>query len=213
MGLALAELLLAEGLTVTLTHSSPKGLAAIAQRCPDLAQASPSLDLADLTSLDRLEPCLNCGVDYLVDLAQADHEGLLAAASEEGVRTYFESHVTNRLLLLKAVTRGMLYRGFGRLLHVSSAAAALPAPGQGFYAAAKRAAESCYLGLGLELGERGITSLSLRLGVVDAGRGGRFLDRQGLRKALAGKTLTVEQVASTLLFYFLTSPWPLRARP
>jgi 3-oxoacyl-[acyl-carrier protein] reductase len=94
----------------------------------------------------------------------------------------------------------MLAKGFGRLLHVSSTAAALPAPGQGFYATAKNAAESLYLSMGLELGGRGLTSLNLRLGLVDAGRGRRFLDAQNRREALAPRVLSTDQAAKTLCF-------------
>jgi 3-oxoacyl-[acyl-carrier protein] reductase len=200
MGLELAHLLLDEGLGVTLTHASPAGLTAIAKTHPHLAAASPWLDLADRTSFASLEPVFQSGVDYLVDLAQADHEGLLAAAGKSDAQTYFDAHVTGRLLLLKAATRSMLARSFGRLLHVSSTAAALPAPGQGFYAAAKNAAESLYLSMGLELGGRGLTSLSLRLGLVNAGRGSRFLDARNRRETLAERVLSTDQAAKTLCF-------------
>lgn len=200
IGLALTALVRQEGLTAIPTHATQTGRAAIADKFPDLAEASPCLDLTDRASQASLRPFLESGIDYLVDLAQADQEGLLAAAGEAATDAYFQAHVANRLHLLKSVTRSMLTRRFGRLLHVSSTAAALPAPGQGFYGAAKGAAESLYQSLGLELGERGITSLNLRLGLVDAGRGGRFLDQGDRRQDLAQKIVTMDQVANTLLF-------------
>lgn len=200
IGLALTGLLRTEGLAVIPTHSSAQGRDAIGKRHPDLADASPWLDLGDKGSLACLNAILETPVDYLIDLAQADREVLLAAAGEADMDAYFQAHVTHRLLLLKAVTRSMLPRRFGRLVHVSSTAAAQPAPGQGFYGAAKRAAEGLYQSLGLELGPRGITSLSLRLGLVDAGRGERFLDRNDRRQNLTDKIVTVDQAAGTLLF-------------
>ena len=200
IGLALTALLRQEGLTVIPTHATQAGKAAIDNKFPGLADLSPCLDLTDRASQETLRPYLESGIDYLVDLAQEDQEGLLAAAGEAATDAYFQAHVANRLHLLKAVTRAMLSRRFGRLLHVSSTAAALPAPGQGFYGAAKGAAEALYQSLGLELGERGITSLNLRLGLVDAGRGERFLDQGDRRQDLAKKIVTLDQVASTLLF-------------
>ncbi len=200
MGLELTRLLQDEGVDAIPTHASPAGLDAIAETFPDLAGVSPRLNLADRTSYASLDPVIDSGVAYLVDLAQADHEGLLAAASKFDAESYFEAHVTGRLLLLKTVTRSMLAKGFGRLLHVSSTAAALPAPGQGFYATAKNAAESLYLSMGLELGGRGLTSLNLRLGLVDAGRGRRFLDAHNRREALAPRVLSTDQAAKTLCF-------------
>jgi 3-oxoacyl-[acyl-carrier protein] reductase len=200
IGLALTALLLEEDLAVIATHSSEAGKAAISGRFPELVRQSPWLDLNDKASQTSLAPFLETGVDYLVDLAHADHEVLLAAAGEADMDAYFQANVANRLLLLKTVTRSMLARRFGRLLHVSSTAAALPAPGQGFYGAAKRAAEGLYQSLALELGPRGISGLSLRLGLVDAGRGERFLDKEDRRQGLAEKIVTVDQAAGTLLF-------------
>lgn len=199
IGLALTRLLQDEGLIAVLTHSSREGLARIHDQFPDLATGSPALDFNDAPDA-ALASVLENGVDYLVDLAQADHETYLAAASQTDMDAYFKAHVTGRLRVLKAVTRSMLTRRFGRLLHVSSTAAALPAPGQGLYGAAKRAAEGLYQSLGLELGPRGVSALSLRLGLVDAGRGERFLDQENRRQSMAQKTVTVDQAAATLLF-------------
>ncbi|MBE1426297.1 3-oxoacyl-[acyl-carrier protein] reductase [Desulfomicrobium macestii] len=200
IGLALTGLLLEEGLAVIPTHASEDGKAAIYRKFPELTGKSPWLDLGDKASQATLAPLLQTGVDYLVDLAHADHEVLLAASGETDMDAYFQANIANRLLLLKAVTRSMLARRFGRLVHLSSTAAAMPAPGQGFYCAAKRSAEGLYQSLALELGPRGITSLSLRLGLVDAGRGERFLDRENRRQDLSRKIVTVDQAAGTLLF-------------
>ena len=199
IGLDLAGLLLAQGLRVVPTYASDRGRQAIADRFPDLTSAL-HLDLADSSSDDSLAPVLSAGVDYLVDLAQADEEVLLAAASSLRAEAYFQAHISHRLRLITAVTRTMLARRFGRLLHVSSTAAALPAAGQGLYAAAKKAAESLYLSMGLELGTRGVTSLNLRLGLVDAGRGRRFLDSRGRDQDFAARIVSPDQVASTLCF-------------
>lgn len=175
-------------------------MSAIADRFPDLAATSPRVDLADRASLESLRPALDAGVDYLVDLAHSDREGLLAATGDEAADAYFETNVAARMQLLKAVTRSMLARRFGRLLHVSSTAAALPAPGQGLYCAAKRAAEGLYQTLGLELADRGVTALNLRLGLVDAGRGARFLDRDDRRHSLTRWIVTLDQAVGTTLF-------------
>lgn len=200
IGLTLARLLLAEGLRIVPTHASEAGREAIAAACPELAPMAVRLDLGDPSSRAALEPVMAWGIDYLVDLAQADHEGLLAAAAPAEAEGYFQAHVTGRLLLLKAVTRSMLARHFGRLVHVSSTAAALPAAGQGFYGAAKHAAESLYHSMGLELGDRGVTALNLRLGLVDAGRGARFLATGERRQRLARHVVPLDQAAATIAF-------------
>ena len=86
--------------------------------------------------------------DFLVDFAQGDYEALIAGADDEAVFLFYRKR---RLPpgLLKSVARGMLPRKRGRLIYVSSAAAERPAPGQGFYAAAKLASEALYRNSGL----------------------------------------------------------------
>jgi 3-oxoacyl-[acyl-carrier protein] reductase len=195
IGLALTALLLDEELGVIPTHATDRGREALAGRFPHLR--SPRLVLGEDEA--ALRPCLDAGVDYLVDLAQADFEALLPSAGE-AAEAYLEAHIQGRLRLLRAVTRSMLSRRFGRLVFVSSTAAALPAAGQGFYGAAKLASEGLYQSLGVELGDRGLTAVSLRLGLVDAGRGKRFLDTGDRRPRLSDRLVTVEQAASTLLF-------------
>lgn len=198
IGLALSALLLEEGLQVLSTHATARGKARISARFAESVVPIP-FDLGNTESLALLKTKL-ADIDYLVDLAQADDEGLLASASETQAAAYFQAHITTRLLVLKEVCRHMLPRRFGRLVHVSSTAAALPASGQGFYSASKNAAEALYQSMGLELASRGISSLSLRLGLVDAGRGQRFLDLENRREHLAAQTVSVVQAASTLLF-------------
>jgi 3-oxoacyl-[acyl-carrier protein] reductase len=196
MGLELVGRLLEEGLRVVPTHASDTGRAAITERFPDLT--SPRAELGG-NGFQELEPYLKDGVDYLVDLAQADLEALLPSTGQEA-DAYLEAHIAGRLRLLRAVTRSMLPRRFGRLVFVSSAAAALPAPGQGLYGAAKRAGEGLYRSMGVELGPRGITAVSLRLGLLDAGRGKRFLDGEDRRKRLGDRLVSLDQAVSTLVF-------------
>lgn len=194
IGLILIDLLLESGLTIVPTHSSDIGRAALAERFPDLAASSPRLDLGDPASVDALER----DADYVIDLAHARFEALMAATTEAD--TYFAAQISGRQRLLRHLGRAMLARRFGRLIHVSSTAACLPAEGQGFYSAAKRAGEALYHALGLELGPRGVTSVSLRLGLLDAGRGADFLDTANRRATLQAPLVSTDQAAGTLLF-------------
>ncbi|HCF05126.1 MAG TPA: short-chain dehydrogenase, partial [Desulfomicrobiaceae bacterium] len=64
----------------------------------------------------------------------------------------------------------------GRGLDFSSTADAVPAPGQGLYSALKRAADGIFHSLGAELASCGVSTVSLRLGLTQAGRGAAFLE-------------------------------------
>lgn len=198
IGLRCIDLALESGLNVVATHASAAGRTLLSTQHPGIT--SVHLDWNEPMAHMLLQPALAAGVDYLIDLAQADYETLLPAADEDAAAAYLTAHTAGRLPLLKTATRIMLARRFGRLIHVSSTAAGLPAPGQGLYSAAKCAAEAMYQTLGAELGLRGVTCVNLRLGLTDAGRGQRFLDLGGHRDRLQGHIVTPDQAAGTLMF-------------
>lgn len=194
IGLALIDLLGETSLEIRATHASDTGQAALIKHCADIGRTSPRLDLSDSTSVDALD----CDVSYVIDLAQARFEALVAGNTEADA--YFMGQIAGRQRLLRRLGRAMLSKRFGRLVYVSSTAASLPSAGQGFYSATKRASEALYQTLGLELAPRGVTTVNLRLGLLDCGRGAEFLNQTRHREMPKTPLPTVEQVASTLLF-------------
>lgn len=166
-----------------------------------------------------LENVLRCeGVfsvpHYVVDCMHPHMEGYVSAVEPEAAGAYFATAVSARHAILYSLTRHMLAarrsrcggRGAanfsGRLLHVSSTAVIMPNAGQGFYAAAKSAAETLYRTLGIELAPRGITTAILRAGYVAAGRGQTYLTEhpEVLRSIPLGRAQTAEEVAAALLW-------------
>lgn len=101
----------------------------------------------------------------------------------------------------------MLKKKGGRLIFISSGAALRPNPGQGFYAAAKLASEALYKNLGLEMGSRGITTVSLRPGYINAGRGKKFIKQnKKITDAIPVKrAIEPGEVAETILFFLSES--------
>ena len=172
------------------------------------------VDLAQPHSLEGLAGYLDQGIDYLVDFAQDDLEGLVASADSDAMHGYFESNIAGRADVIQRVARAMLTKRSGRMVHVSSTAAAYPNPGQGFYAAAKQAAEALYKNVGVELASRGITTVSLRPGYVDAGRGSAYLKNEAntaLTKIPLGRALSVQEVIDTILFLLSDSATGINA--
>lgn len=115
---------------------------------------------------------------YFADLAHSRFESLLSSADPAKIMEWATQDIGIRARLLRAVTRSMLAARAGRCLFVSSVAAARPAPGQAYYAAAKLAGESLFASVGTELARRGITACSLRLSWIEAGRGREFLQNR-----------------------------------
>jgi 3-oxoacyl-[acyl-carrier protein] reductase len=204
IGLDLADLLIAAGLQPILTYRSAKGCKKIQAHLDPLKGCHETvfLDLSDADSVSTLADRVGNGIDYLVDFAQADLECLVASVGPETVRAFLDAQISARAAVIQTVTRTMLTVRRGRLVYISSTAAARPNAGQGFYAAVKLAAEAIYRNTGIELAGRGITSVSLRPGYVDAGRGGGYLrnNKNALSKVPLGRALTSREVAETIMF-------------
>ena len=205
LALSLAPMLAAKGIHPVMTWRNSAGRERIESHLADLPgqYETMHLDLGDHRSFDDLA---SRPFAYLVDFAHSHYESFVSAADGEEISRYFAENIAARAVILKHVTRMMLTKKQGRLVYVSSSAVERPAPGQGFYAAAKAAAEALYRNCGLELGRRGITSVVLRAGYVDAGRGRAFLqDRpEAVKQIPVERPLTVQEVGETILF--LLSP-------
>ena len=205
LAITLAEYMMKVSLVPILTYRNEKGQRYISEKLQDLSGKYNSfyLNFGDRDSLDFLFEQIKDDIDFLVDFAQGDFESYIASADEDNIHRYFAENISFRAEILKRASRAMLKKKRGRLIFVSSTAADRPNPGQGFYAAAKLASEALYKNLGLELGERGITTVTLRLGYIDAGRGRGYMQARGeevLRMVPIKRALIGVEVAETILF-------------
>jgi 3-oxoacyl-[acyl-carrier protein] reductase len=205
LALTLAAAMMDAGIFPLLTFRSEEGWVKIDARLSPLGKGYDTsyLDFGNRDSLASLIAKRGDEVDFVVDFAQGDFEGYVAAADEARVYQYFNDNVSFRAELLKRVARIMVKRKKGRFVFISSVAAGRTNPGQGFYAAAKLASEALYRNLGLELGKKGITTVTLRPGYIRAGRGKAYLEAHGeeaLRLVPTGRFLSESEVAETILF-------------
>jgi len=205
LAVSLAEIMIESSILPVLTYRKEKGRQLIGEALGsfDGRYKTACLSLGDRNALDGLFAGGAADIDYLVDFAHDDYEGIVASADDDEVQRYFAQNTAFRAEVLKRAARAMLKKKKGRLVFVSSTAAVRANPGQGFYAAAKLASEQLYRSIGIELGARGITSVSLRPGYIDAGRGSRFLRDQGagvLKKVPLGRALDSHEVARTIMF-------------
>lgn len=205
LALGLARALVAEDRYPILACRSDGGQVRIMEALArmDGAYSTVRMDLGHKATFTALAPVLQEGVDYLVDFAQGDLEGLVASADAKAVAHYMETHIANRAAVIQQISRAMVSRRRGRMVYISSTAAGMPNPGQGFYAAAKLASEALYRSTGVELAPRGVTAVILRPGYVDAGRGRRYLATNAeaaLAKVPLGRALEVDEVVDTIMF-------------
>ncbi len=210
LAISLAGCMIKAGLLPTLTYRNEKGRNYISEKLKPFEgkYGFAYLDFSDRDSLNSLLVQTGRDLDYLVDFVQGDFESLIASADEDDVYRYFAENISFRAETIKKTARIMLAKKMGRLVYVSSSAAAKPNPGQGFYAAAKLASEALYRNLGLELGRRGVTTVTLRPGYIDEGRGKAFLEAHGkeaMGRVPIKRALTAKEVAETILFYLSDS--------
>ena len=181
LALTLSKYMIKASLFPILTYRSEQGLNRIRSALQSFEGKYEAchLNFGDRNSLTVLFTNIGDDPDYLVDFAQGHYESLVASADDECVYRYFAENISFRAEVLKRAGRAMLKKRRGRLIFISSSAAARTNPGQGFYAAAKLASEALYRSMGLEMGARGVTTAILRPGYIDAGRGRTYIQERG----------------------------------
>jgi len=197
IAMTLAPMLISGGITPVLTYRNSSGSEKIDSSLKEYKGLYEKIQI-DLSHKESLTAIAPCEFSYMVDLAHTDYESLIAAANPERVTEYYQTNVVNRSILLKEVSRKMLARKFGRLIYLSSTAAERQNPGQGFYSSTKMANEALYKNIGIELARKGITSVSIRAGYIQSGRGSEYLEKNtAIRKEFI---LTQNEICETIIF-------------
>lgn len=203
IGLETARLLAAEGASVIITgRSADRGAAAAAE----LGVRFIAADLADLESVKSL--ARQCGdVDIVVNNA-ASFPGALTV--EQDVTTFestFDTNVRGAYFLVAALVPGMLRRGRGSIVNVTSMVAFKGVPGASSYSASKAALESLTRTWATEFGPQGVRVNSVAPGPTAtpgvAAEWGDTNDELG-RALPLGRTAQPAEIAQAVLF--LASP-------
>ncbi len=209
LALRLAPLMINAGIIPVLTYRNDKGLEAINAALSDHQRAYETLSL----DFSKPETVLNINgldkkPDYLVDFAQGDFVSLIASADSGKTAAFISESITFRAEMLKIVSRMMMTQKKGRLLFVSSTAAKSPNRGQGYYSAVKLAGEALYKNIGIELGRKGITSVSLRPGYIETGRAKQYIrdnEQEIINKIPLNRVLSSLEVAESIMFFLSDS--------
>ncbi|MBF0120985.1 MAG: SDR family oxidoreductase [Desulfobacterales bacterium] len=212
LALYLSKSLIDSGLFPILTFRSSSGKSLIHDYLKNFNGKYEAIyfDLGNKALIDNI----NNDLDYLVDFAQSNLEDLIAFAEHDDVANFFFENVSVRAEVLKNISRVMLLKKRGRMIFISSSAAVRINSGQGFYSAAKLACEAIYRSIGIELGSRGITTVTLRLGYIDSGRGKEYLkdkNQEVIKMIPIERLLNIEEVSATILFLLSDNAFSLNA--
>lgn len=203
IGLEVARLLAREGAAVTVTgRNAVRGEQAAAALGVRFIEA----DLADLASVESL--VRRCGdVDILVNNAASFPGALTVDQDVASFETTFDTNVRGAYFLVAAMVPGMIARGGGSIVNVTSMVAFKGVPGASTYSASKAAQESLTRTWAAEFGPMGVRVNSVAPGPTATegvyAEWGDTNDELG-RSLPLGRTARPAEIAEAVLF--LASP-------
>ena len=205
IGLACASLMAREGATVIITgRDAERGKAAAAG-----IDGSVRFVQADLANIDSVKSLVQQAgnIDILVNNAASVPAALTLDQEFGSFEKTFDTNVRGSYFLTAALVPGMLERGHGSIINVTTMVASKGVPGAGAYSASKAAVESLTRTWAAEFGPRGVRVNNVAPGPtrtegVEAEWGET---NEELGRALPlGRTAKPEEIAEAVLF--LASP-------
>jgi 3-hydroxybutyrate dehydrogenase len=124
------------------------------------------LELSDIDSLPAAIESVAGGIDILVNNAGIQHVERLESFPIETFEKILRIMLTAPFVLTRAVLPGMYERGFGRIIHLSSAHGRRASPFKVAYVSAKHGLEGLSKVIALEGAEHGVTSNCVNPGYV-----------------------------------------------
>lgn len=214
IGFASARRLARNGVKLLLTASSERVLQRAQELCAEgfEARALPAdlTDEGDVRALAEWAQGQWGSVDVLVNNAGMAMQGSpepfaeLAAMDLATWNLSLARNLTSAFLLTRALLPGMLERGYGRIVNVSSTTGVRASnPGESAYSAAKAGMLGMSMGLALEVARRGVTVNSVAPGWIATGSSSEEEIQAGRHTPL-GRSGRPEEVAAAIAF--LASP-------
>ncbi len=195
LGRAIASALAGRGTNLILSARDGQALEAFAAQLPGGGHRTLVADLAAEGAAERL--AAEAGpVDILIANAGLPGAGWLADFSAEQLRRALRVNLEAPMLLAQALFPGMIERGGGQLVFVSSLSGKSASPRSSIYSATKFGLRGFALGLRSDLGPRGVGVSLVSPGFVrDAGM---FAD-SGAKPPPGLGTATPEQVGEAVI--------------
>ncbi|MGB3474675.1 MAG: SDR family oxidoreductase [Mycobacterium sp.] len=206
IGLESARLLARHGAEVIITgRSAQRGAAAVAELGGGVRFVAA--DLSDLDSVNALVRQCGDGVDILVNNAASFPGALTVEQDVASFESTFDTNVRGAYFLVAALAPGMLRRGRGSIVNVTSMVAFKGVPGASSYSASKAALESLTRTWAAEFGPQGVRVNSVAPGPTATegvvAEWGDVNDELG-RALPLGRTAHAAEIAEAVLF--LASP-------
>ncbi len=163
IGRAITERFVGDGARVIAVDRDADRLG---KTCADTGATPLVVDLSDIAGLPAAIADVAPGVDILVNDAGIQHVQRLEDFPIETFETILRIMLTAPFVLVRAVLPGMYERGWGRIIHVSSAHGRRASPFKAAYVTAKHGLEGLSKVIALEGAGKGVTSNCINPGYV-----------------------------------------------
>ena len=163
--------LASRGHSVVATTETQEQADALAAEHPELTTIK-----LDVTSSDDIAQAAGLKIDVLINNAGMGVMAPMATVPMDKVRASFNVNVFGMVELAQAVVPGMMERGSGRIINVSSVAGKLASPLTSPYCMTKHAVEAFTISLRGELAPHGIDVCKVNPGPYNTGFNDRMVD-------------------------------------
>jgi len=194
IGHAIARAFGARGAKVLLTGRRAEVLADLAA---EISAGALAIDLSSRTEVERLAAeAVAAELDVFVANAALPASGVLTELTQEQIDRMLEVNLRAPIALARAIAPGMVERGRGHMVFVSSLAGKAASPASSLYSATKFGLRGFALGLREDLVPHGVGVSTILPGFV---RGAGMFADAGITLPRGVGTRTPEQVAAAVI--------------
>ena len=207
LGLAIAARLANDGCRMALVDIDGEGARSAAKTIDGAVGYGCDIANEDAVAktLERIETDFGAGPDVLVNNAGIVRFGGLLEQSVEDFRKVVEVNLIGTFVMSRAVGRGMVARGSGAIVNITSLNAFAPSPDAGAYPASKAAVAKLTEQMVLALGPSGVRVNAVAPGFINAGMSSPIYQDPEVLAARgssvpAGRIGTADDVANAVAF-------------
>ena len=167
LGRGCAEALAGEGVNLVLNARGDEALQATAQHIRDTYGVEVTAIAADITSEDGRAKVLEAAgeVDILVTNAGGPPPGMWTDWDREDFIKALDANMLTPIALIKALVPGMMARGWGRVVNITSQSVKAPIPVLGLSNSARAGLTGYVAGTSRQVAEKGVTINNLLPGI------------------------------------------------
>lgn len=205
IGGAIARGLHRQGATVALSGTRRDALDKLAGELGSRVHVLPC-NLADFSDVERLVPAAEEAMqklDILVANAGVTKDNLFVQLKDEDWDQVIAINLSATFRLMRAATRTMMRRRFGRLIGIASVVGVTGNAGQSNYTAAKAGMIGLVKSVAQEYAKRGVTANCVAPGFIATAMTDKLNDKQRdaiLARVPAGRLGTADDVAAAVVF-------------